>query len=259
MALFKIYSGTTDEFPSNYALHPGYAYFFEDSGKLVIDTDNERIDIKVSQLIKTVNGEVTFVDVDDILIATDNNGLIKNAILVGGENNTVKAIAIAAGSVVIGDATNGVKGINGTGALYATTSGAPSFGTLPLSAGGTGATTAVAARTNLDVYSKNDVNTKIDEVTASAISVTLVAQNWSNKVYNYINDSLKLGKFGNVPLIIMCLNNQQDYDKIISAEATNGEVIFTSEDEITSNIEIAIISLGGSDTIPVNGDSLSYG
>lgn len=178
MALFKIYSGTADEFPSNYALHPGYAYFFEDSGELVIDTNNGRIDVKVSQLIKTVNGEVTFVDVDDVLIAADNSGLTKNAILVGGENNTVRAIAIAAGSVVIGDATNGVKGINGTGALYATTSGAPSFGTLPLSAGGTGATTAAAARTNLDVYSKGETNNKIDEVTTLAYSTTLARTSW---------------------------------------------------------------------------------
>lgn len=34
-------------------------------------------------------------------------------------------------------------------------------GTLPLAKGGTGATTAVAARTNLDVYSKSEINTKI--------------------------------------------------------------------------------------------------
>lgn len=248
MALFKIYSGTADEFPSNYALHPGYAYFFEDSGELVIDTNNGRIDVKVSQLIKTVNGEVTFVDVDDVLIAADNSGLTKNAILVGGENNTVRAIAIAAGSVVIGDATNGVKGINGTGALYATTSGAPSFGTLPLSAGGTGATTAAAARTNLDVYSKGETNNKIDEVTTLAYSATLAQANWVHSgdtyTYSYSNTNLKCGKNGNVPPIISWVSNHDDYNKIDSAQATVGSgITFTASKAIEGDIEIVIIDV----------------
>ena len=269
MALFKIYSGTADEFPSNYALHPGYAYFFEDSGELVIDTNNGRIDVKVSQLIKTVNGEVTFVDVDDVLTAADDNGLTKNAILVGGENNTVRAIAIAAGSVVIGDVTNGVKGINGTGALYATTSGAPSFGTLPLSAGGTGATTAAAARTNLDVYSKNEVITKVNEVTCLAYYTTLHASNWTQSTdgtyyfqnYDGTSNNLSFGKNGDVPPIIMCIINPFDYDKIFDASTLpNQKVIqFKSREQISGNIQIAIITLGGSNTTPVDGDNLSYG
>lgn len=248
MALFKIYSGTADEFPSNYALHPGYAYFFEDSGELVIDTDNGRIDVKVSQLIKTVNGEVTFVDVDDVLTAADDNGLTKNAILVGGENNTVRAIAIAAGSVVIGDATNGVKGINGTGALYATTSGAPSFGTLPISAGGTGATTAAAARTNLDVYSKGETNNKIDEVTTLAYSATLAQASWVQSgdtyTYTYSNTNLKCGKNGNVPPIITWTSNQDDYNKIDDAQATVGTgIIFTANKAIEGDIGIIIVDV----------------
>lgn len=248
MALFKIYSGTADEFPSNYALHPGYAYFFEDSGELVIDTDNGRIDVKVSQLIKTVNGEVTFIDVDDVLTAADDNGLTKNAILVGGENNTVRAIAIAAGSVVIGDATNGVKGINGTGALYATTSGAPSFGTLPISAGGTGATTAAAARTNLDVYSKGETNNKIDEVTTLAYSATLAQASWVQSgdtyTYTYSNTNLKCGKNGNVPPIITWTSNQDDYNKIDDAQATVGTgIIFTANKAIEGDIGIIIVDV----------------
>ena len=248
MALFKIYSGTADEFPSNYALHPGYAYFFEDSGELVIDTDNGRIDVKVSQLIKTVDGEVTFVDVDDVLTAADDNGLTKNAILVGGENNTVRAIAITAGSVVIGDATNGVKGINGTGALYATTSGAPSFGTLPISAGGTGATTAAAARTNLDVYSKGETNNKIDEVTTLAYSATLAQASWVQSgdtyTYTYSNTNLKCGKNGNVPPIITWTSNQDDYNKIDDAQATVGTgIIFTASKAIEGDIGIIIVDV----------------
>lgn len=248
MALFKIYSGTANEFPSNYALHPGYAYFFEDSGELVIDTDNERINVKVSQLIKTVNGEVTFIDVDDVLITTDDNGLTKNAILIGDENNTVRAIAITAGSVVIGDATNGVKGINGTGALYATASGAPSFGTLPMSAGGTGATTAATARTNLDVYSKGETNNKIDEVITLAYSATLAQTGWVQSgdtyTYTYSNTNLKCGKNGNVPPIITWTSNQDDYNKIHDAQATVGTgIIFTANNAIEGDIDIIIIDV----------------
>lgn len=248
MALFKIYSGTANEFPSNYALHPGYAYFFEDSGELVIDTDNGRIDVKVSQLIKTVNGEVTFVDVDDVLITADDNGLTKNAILIGDENNTVRAIAITAGSVVIGDATNGVKGINGTGALYATASGAPSFGTLPMSAGGTGATTAATARTNLDVYSKGETNNKIDEVITLAYSTTLAQTGWVQSgdtyTYTYSNTNLKCGKNGNVPPIITWISNQDDYNKIHDAQATVGTgIIFTANNAIEGDIDIIIIDV----------------
>lgn len=248
MALFKIYSGTANEFPSNYALHPGYAYFFEDSGELVIDTDNERINVKVSQLIKTVNGEVTFIDVDDVLITTDDNGLTKNAILIGDENNTVRAIAITAGSVVIGDATNGVKGINGTGALYATASGAPSFGTLPMSAGGTGATTAATARTNLDVYSKGETNNKIDEVITLAYSTTLAQTGWVQSgdtyTYTYSNTNLKCGKNGNVPPIITWTSNQDDYNKIHDAQATVGTgIIFTANNAIEGDIDIIIIDV----------------
>lgn len=248
MALFKIYSGTANEFPSNYALHPGYAYFFEDSGELVIDTDNERINVKVSQLIKTVNGEVTFIDVDDVLTAADDNGLTKNAILIGDENNTVRAIAIAAGSVVIGDAVNGIKGINGTGALYATASGAPSFGTLPMSAGGTGATTAATARTNLDVYSKGETNNKIDEVVTLAYSTTLAQTGWVQSgdtyTYTYSNTNLKCGKNGNVPPIITWASNQDDYNKIHDAQATVGTgIIFTANNAIEGDIDIIIIDV----------------
>ena len=247
MSLFKIYSGTAAEFPQDYALHPGYAYFFEDSGEFMIDTDSGRVDVKVSQLIKTIDGEVTFVDVDDVLLA-DTAGLTKNAILVGGENNTVRAIAITAGSVVIGDATNGVKGINGTGALYATTSGAPSFGTLPISVGGTGATTAVAARTNLDVYSKGEINNKIDEVTTLAYSATLAQASWVQSgdtyTYTYSNTNLKCGKNGNVPPIITWTSNQDDYNKIDDAQATVGTgIIFTANKAIEGDIGIIIIDV----------------
>lgn len=247
MALFKIYSGTADEFPQDYALHPGYAYFFEDSGELVIDTKSGRIDVKAAILVRNNGSEPEFIDVDDVLIA-DADGVTKNAILVGGDNNTVKAVAIADGSLMVGNTENGVAGLNGTGALYASTLGAPQFGTLPITAGGTGATSAAAARTNLDVYSKKEVGEKVDEVTTLAYTTTLAVSNWVASedlyTYTYTNTELKCGKNGNVPLIISYTSNKDDWSKIDSAEATAGQgIIFTSSKAIEGDIGIVIIDV----------------
>lgn len=253
MALFKIYHGTADDFESingfsNYAIHPGYAYFFEDSGELVIDSENGRYNVNAKTLVKESEaGEVEFIDAEDVLVSGDT-GIIKNAILVGGENNTVRAIEISAGSVVVGDADNGVKGLNGTGALYALTAGTPLFGTLPIAAGGTGATTASAARTNLDVYSKGETGNKIDEVTTLAYSVTLAQKNWVQSgetyTYSYSNANLTCGKNGNVPPIITWISNQDDYNKIDDAQATVGTgITFTSSKAIEGDIEIVIIDV----------------
>lgn len=247
MALFKIYSGTADEFPQDYALHPGYAYFFEDSGELVIDTESGRIDVKAAILVRNNGSEPEFIDVDDVLIA-DADGVTKNAILVGGDNNTVKAVAIADGSLMVGNTENGVAGLNGTGALYASTLGAPQFGTLPITAGGTGATSAAAARTNLDVYSKKEVGEKVDEVTTLAYTTTLAASNWVASedlyTYTYTNTELKCGKNGNVPLIISYTSNKDDWSKIDSAEATAEQgIIFTSSKAIEGDIGIVIIDV----------------
>lgn len=253
MALFKIYHGTADDFESingfsNYAIHPGYAYFFEDSGELVIDSENGRYNVNAKTLVKESEaGEVEFIDAEDVLVSGDT-GIIKNAILVGGENNTVRAIEISAGSVVVGDADNGVKGLSGTGALYALTAGTPLFDTLPIAAGGTGATTASAARTNLDVYSKGETGNKIDEVTTLAYSVTLAQKNWVQSgetyTYSYSNANLTCGKNGNVPPIITWISNQDDYNKIDDAQATVGTgITFTSSKAIEGDIEIIIIDV----------------
>lgn len=177
MSLFKIYSGTADEFPQDYALHPGYAYFFEDSGELVIDTENGRIDVKASSLIKDGGTEIEFIDVDDVLLS-GTEGIAKNAILIGGDNNIIKAVSIENGHIITGDSVSGIKGINGVGALYASTLNDPQFGTLPISAGGTGASTALSARMNLDVYSKGQVIKLIEGVEFQTLTPTLLAADW---------------------------------------------------------------------------------
>lgn len=47
---------------------------------------------------------------------------------------------LAAGGLLKGNGTDAVTTLTGTGAVYATTSGSPKFGTLPVTAGGTGQT-----------------------------------------------------------------------------------------------------------------------
>lgn len=252
MALFKIYSGTADDFDgingfSNYAVHPGYAYFFEDSGEFVVDTENGRYTVNASTLIKNNGTGIEFIDVDEVLYSPD--GITKNALLVGGDSNTVRAIAIDEGALVIGNATNGVAGLVGTGALYADTSGLPKFGTLPLSAGGLGANTKEGARANLEVYSKKETDEAIDAATSVAYTATLSASGWSGNdddgyTYNYSNTSLSCGKNNDVPPIISWTSNKDEYTKIDSAEATaHTGIVFTASEAIEGDIGIVIIDV----------------
>lgn len=65
----------------------------------------------------------------------------------GTGNNT-----FASGAILIGDGTNPVDELVGSGAVYATTSGDPKFGTLPASCGGTGYTSIASLRANIAVF-----------------------------------------------------------------------------------------------------------
>lgn len=57
--------------------------------------------------------------------------------------------SLASGSILKGNGTGVVQEMLGTGAVYAQSTGNPTFGTLPINCGGTGATTLDAARQNL--------------------------------------------------------------------------------------------------------------
>lgn len=73
--------------------------------------------------------------------------------------------------VLLGGGSSNFKVVASTpGALYATGNGGiPTFGTLPVAQGGTGGATAANARTNLDVYSKSEVNSMIPSDSGSKI------------------------------------------------------------------------------------------
>ena len=70
-------------------------------------------------------------------------GLTDKAIVVGDSTNGISSVTIPDNAIVLGDATTGLTsvGINGPGVLYALANEIPSWGTLPVAVGGTGATT----------------------------------------------------------------------------------------------------------------------
>ena len=78
-------------------------------------------------------------------------------------------------AILTGNGTSAVKNVStASGAFYATSAnGAAKFGTLPIAQGGTGATSDSAARTNLGVYSKTEVDSKIDAIVGEGASETL--------------------------------------------------------------------------------------
>ena len=259
MALFKIFRGPEANLNS-VPLHEGYAYFTEDKGNLFIDISNEeggRLQVNAYAAQVLSNG-ITEIDVDDIFLknmtvavaqgGTGHDTLTVNALLVGNGTEAVKMIEIAAGSLVVGNAENGVAGLQGTGALYAATAGAPQFGTLPLSVGGTGATNAAMARTNLDVYSKAETDDQISESTSVAYTTTLSAGNWilNGDMYTqtYSNTGLTCGKAGNVPPIVTYTSNLDEYSKIDHADATVGTgITFYIKEKPQSDIALVIIDV----------------
>lgn len=259
MALFKIYKGPENDL-NNVPLHEGYAYFTEDKANLYVDVSNEeggRLQVN-AYAAKVLTDGVTEIDIDDIFLknmiatvaqgGTGRSDLTVNAILVGDGTNQVKMISLAEGALAIGDATNGVAGLLGTGALFADTSGIPQFGTLPLTAGGLGATTAQGARDNLDVYNKQEVNERISESTSVAYTTTLTVDGWVSSgdvyTYTYSNTALTCGKNGNVPPIITYTSNLEEYSKIDSGDATVGVgIVFTTETKPENNIDIIIIDV----------------
>ena len=87
-----------------------------------------------------VNGGVPAIDQDNL------NEISEALELLPVENGGTGKTSNTAGSILIGNGTDPVGELNGTGALYAGTSGNPEFGTLPVSCGGTGTTTLDALK-----------------------------------------------------------------------------------------------------------------
>ncbi|MCM1324348.1 MAG: hypothetical protein NC218_09305 [Acetobacter sp.] len=151
-APLQLYKGST--LPT--AIREGSVYLItvRDQGRdignnLFVDISNStRVQISASKLSKSVadgSGGTTYivVEAEDVVAKSKIANAAENAVLVGAAKNSF--------------GTNEVKAIpNTSGAFHSDGLTAPKFGTLPLSAGGVGATNAAGARTNLEVYSKDE-------------------------------------------------------------------------------------------------------
>lgn len=259
MALFKIFKGEESDLV-NVPYHEGYAYFCQDTCNLWIDVTSEaggrlQVNAYAASVLKSEDQEI---DIDDLFLknmvasvaqgGTGRESLTANALLIGNGTEGIKMISLETGDLVIGDAENGIAGKRGIGALFALTEGAPEFGTLPIAAGGTGATDAASARTNLDVYSREEVDVNS---TSIAKATTLFAESWSlngdGTYSNVINwPELKCGKNGDIPPIVTYTSNQTEYnqlnpDGVIATPGSN--ITFTTPIKPLGDIGIIIIDV----------------
>ena len=90
-----------------------------------------------------VNGGVPAIDQDNL------NDISNTLETVPVANGGTGATSITSGAIVEGNGTSAVQELLGTGAVYATTSGSPQFGTLPVSCGGTGVTTLAQLKSDM--------------------------------------------------------------------------------------------------------------
>lgn len=164
---------------------------------------------------------------------TGRNELTSNAVLTGNGTNSVNMVGTA------------------SGALYATAAnGAPSFGTLPIGQGGTGATSAANARTNLGAQAA---------ITGAASSITsnnltpnmLLVSNSSGKVAASSITTTELGYIDGVTSNIQDqLDGKMSSDTVIVSDVkiTTGGVNSSDSSSVVTN---------GVATIPIMGPSSS--
>lgn len=153
------------------------------------------------------------------------------------------------GAVLAGNQNSGVREIRSySGALYSTGSGVvPRFGTLPVAQGGTGAITAENARSNLNVYSKDEVWTKLEMAPffPTYLEITLLTNYWVTDGEGYSLTYTDNFKSFYAPPIITCIDNEEEYNNIISATVDSGGAVVTFYTETlpTSDIVIGIYNL----------------
>lgn len=259
--LFEIFRGQEGNLV-NVPCTNGYAYFCEDTCNFFIDVDDapgSRLQLN-AYAAKVLKNDLKEIDVDDIflqdMVATVAQGgtgqgtLTVNALLIGNGEEPVKMVAFEQGSIPIGNTVDGATMLKGVGALFASTEGVPEFGVLPIALGGTGGATAAEARTNLDVYNKAETDAVAAKGTTEAYVTTLFANSWvedgDKYKYVYSNTALMCGKNGNVPPIIACTDNFDEYSQldILNSMATpNVGIEFYSETQPTNDIPIIIVDV----------------
>lgn len=130
------------------------------------------------------------------LNATNLNDLANAVQNLGVENGGTGKSSITSGAIVTGNGTGAVGELSGTGAVYATQTGSPQFGTLPVSCGGTGVVTLDALREAMNLSNAGFV---IQSSAPSATNVLWIdTTNSTLKYYNGSNWIPIRGVFGSV-------------------------------------------------------------
>lgn len=211
MALFK-YAGTKDEL-DQVPVKNGFVYICSDGtemdsennvlGEWYADIGNTRYRLAAAALIGP-DGEI--VNIEDLVQQGDILEVVQGG--TGKASVTSNALLLGNGDGVMSElpATTGVLQVASDG-------DAPTYGTAPLSMGGTGATTAAAARANLEVYSTTETDNEIETATTTRIyngsaNITLLLESWREDSANerfyqdvFIN-GLTCGADGDIPPII---------------------------------------------------------
>lgn len=114
------------------------------------------------------------------------------------------------GSVLVGNGANAMAKLLGIGALFAEESGKPKFGTLPISLGGTGSTTAEGVLQNIGAAAAEHIHTidDIEDISAATgyIKIGSIAICWGNAGASNMSGarsiSVNFSHFSSAPTIV---------------------------------------------------------
>lgn len=267
MALFKIYRGTQDQLPKSF--HEGYAYFTTDEGNLYIDiNDTTRVQVNAGSAdnaefaafagaLKKNKGdsETIEIDIEDIVVKDDLKSINTDISDLKDKADLIPETPITVNAVLIGNGSNTFKLVaSSKGVLQSSGENTePTFGTVGLDIGGTGATDVEGARENLEVYSKDETYTKKEtdakakSSAAARYTVTIPVAGWQGSgpyTYTYANTKLTCGLEQNVPPFIAPEDetSTEEYSKIDKAMATAGVgITFTAENKPAEALTLIII------------------
>lgn len=126
--------------------------------------------------------------------ATNLNNLAKAVESLGVENGGTGNGSFTEGAILLGDGTDPVAELSGSGAVYATTSGDPQYGTLPVSCGGTGVVTLDALKTAMGLENAGFVVS--DTAPESTTVLWIDTNNRTLKYYDGTNWIPVVGVYG---------------------------------------------------------------
>jgi hypothetical protein len=222
MALFKPYNGP-ESLIGSIPFHDGYVYVSTDDGYMYFDilvgSEERRVELNAkgaANLIKVTSDGNVKIAVSDLF--NDSKAITVSH---GGTG----LATLDSGKVLVGNGTDAITYLKktattGGNAVTVDSSGKVTVGTLSLNDGGTGATSAADARTNLEVYSTTEVSNLVAKATTAAYSSTLASSSWT-KNGDYYTQSKAFSNLAcatnNVPPTIMCDSSTED---VITAWST---------------------------------------